>query len=106
MHWFERAICGSIGSPRKASMRRFRRSVTYANVMSTIAVFMALGGIGWAAATLPPNSVGTPQLKPNAVTSPKIKNNQVTGGDVKEATLAQVPKAANALRLGGALPAT
>jgi hypothetical protein len=97
-------------------MRRVSRHVTYANVMSTIAVFMAIGGIGWAAATLPPNSVGTPQLKKNAVTTAKIKNGQVTGGDagkdtftgadIKEATLAQVPKANNALKLGNALPAT
>lgn len=95
-------------------MRRLRQQLTYANVMSTIAVFMALGGVAWAAA-LAPNSVGTPQLKNNSVTSPKIKNSQVTGGDaknetftgadVKEATLGQVPKANNALRLGGALPA-
>ena len=96
-------------------MRRMRAHLTYANAMSTIAVFMALGGIGWAAATLPPNSVGTAQLKKNAVTSPKIKNSQVTsldakndsftGADVKEATLARVPQAGNAQKLGGALPA-
>jgi hypothetical protein len=97
-------------------MRRVRQHVTYANVMSTIAVFMAIGGVAWAATTLPPNSVGTPQLKANAVTSPKIKNSQVTsldakndsftGADIKEATLAKVRLAGNALKLGGALPAS
>jgi hypothetical protein len=100
-------------------MRRLRQHVTYANVMSTIAAFMAIGGVGWAAATLPKNSVGTPQIKNDAVTAGKIKRGHVTGGDakndtftgahIKEATLGQVPKAttaANALKLGGATPAT
>ncbi|HKP90239.1 MAG TPA: hypothetical protein VJT75_09720 [Thermoleophilaceae bacterium] len=86
-------------------MRELRDHLTYANAMSTIAVFLAIGGIGWAASTLPPKSVGTAQLKKNAVTSPKIQNSQVTGDDVKEATLAQVPTAGNAVKLGNALPA-
>lgn len=96
-------------------MRGLRPRLTYANVMSSIAVFMALGGVAWAATTLPPNSVGTPQLKKNAVTTAKIKNSNVTGGDakndtftgadVREATLAKVPTADNALKLGGAPPA-
>ena len=99
--------------------------LTYANVMSTIAAFMAISGVAWAAATLPNDSVGTPQLKANAVTSPKIKNGQVTsldakdnaftGVDINEAKLGKVPSATNAtnaatafnaLLLGGAGPAT
>jgi hypothetical protein len=96
-------------------MRRLRQHVTYANVMSSIAAFLAIGGVGWAAATLPKNSVGTPQLKTDAVTAAKIKKGHVTGLDakndtftgahIKEATLAKVPTAGNALKLGGALPA-
>jgi hypothetical protein len=88
---------------------------TYANVMSTIAVFMALGGVGWAAATLPANSVGTRQLKSKAVTSPKIKAkavngthikpDSINGAHVKEAQLGPVPNAANAAKLGNLGPA-
>jgi hypothetical protein len=101
-------------------MRGLRRHLTYANVMSSIAAFAALTGVAWAA-SLPKNSVGTPQLKNNAVTSGKIKNGQVSGGDAKdntftgkdinEAKLAQVPSAAsaasaaNADALAGAGPA-
>jgi hypothetical protein len=44
----------------------------YASVMSTVALFVALGGTGYAAVTLAPNSVGTRQLKNSAVTTRKI----------------------------------
>jgi hypothetical protein len=46
----------------------------YANVASTLALVVALGGTGYAAATLPAHSVGTRQLKDGAVTSKKVKN--------------------------------
>jgi hypothetical protein len=39
-------------------MRRLRAQLSYANVMSSIAVFLVLGGSVYAAATLPRNSVG------------------------------------------------
>lgn len=47
--------------------------LTYANVMATIAVFIALGGASYAATQLPKNSVGTKQLKNGAVSLKKIK---------------------------------
>jgi hypothetical protein len=68
-----------------------RRHLTYANVMSTIAVFVALGGVSYAAATLPRHSVGTRQLKDNAVTSPKVKNRTLLAKDFKKG---QLPKGA------------
>jgi len=52
--------------------------LTYANVMATIAVFIALGGASYAATRLPESSVGSKQLKNNAVISAKIKNGAVT----------------------------
>src|SRR4051795_11012763 len=39
------------------------RRLSYANVMSTIAVFVALGGASYAVVALPDNSVGTKQVK-------------------------------------------
>jgi hypothetical protein len=56
-----------------------RPRLTYANVMSTIAVFIALGGTSYAVAR---NSIGTAQLKNNAVTSAKIKNRTVATRDL------------------------
>jgi hypothetical protein len=82
--------------------------------MSSIAVFLVLGGAAVAATQLPKNSVGTKQLKKNsvtaaklkknavttaklkknAVTTAKIRNNAVTGQKANESTFGEVPSAA------------
>jgi hypothetical protein len=54
--------------------------------MSTIAVFVALGG-GAYAVTVPRNSVGTKQLKANAVTGAKVKNRSLLLSDFKRGQL-------------------
>jgi hypothetical protein len=51
---------------------RLRSKLTFANVMSVVAVFIALGGVGYAALKLPKNSVGTRQIKKKAVTPAKL----------------------------------
>lgn len=66
---------------------RFRGSLTYANVTSTLALFLALGGVSYAAVTLPRNSVGALQIRKNAVTRAKIKRDAVTGAKVKDGSL-------------------
>jgi hypothetical protein len=53
-------------------MHRLRRHLTYANVMATGAMFVALGGASYAAVALPRNSVGAKQLKAHAVTPSKL----------------------------------
>jgi hypothetical protein len=92
-----------------------RSRLTFANVVSLMALFVALSG-GAYALTIPKSSVGAKQLKKNAVTAPKIKknavtsakvrnrsltgadlkNDSVTGDDLVESTLATVPSAATA----------
>jgi hypothetical protein len=64
-----------------------RTRLTYANVMATIAVFIALGGASYAAFKLPKNSVGSRQLRKNSVTMAKIKKNAVNGTKVKDHSL-------------------
>lgn len=74
--------------------------------MSSIAVFLVLGGATAIAAGLAKNSVGPKQLKKNAVTAAKIKNNAVTaakiqngaitGAKVDVASLGTVPNATHA----------
>jgi hypothetical protein len=60
-------------------MKSVRRRLTYANVMSSIAVFLVVaGGSALAAGTLGKNTVGTKQLKNSAVTGAKIKKGAVT----------------------------
>jgi hypothetical protein len=66
-------------------LQQIRKRLTYANVMSSIAVFLVLGGAtAFAATQLGKNSVGAKQLKANAVTAAKIKKNAVTGAKIKK----------------------
>jgi hypothetical protein len=58
-----------------------RPRLTYANVVSTLCLFILLGGGAYAAVKIPRNSVGASQLKRNAVTSPKVKNGSLLAQD-------------------------
>jgi hypothetical protein len=76
--------------------------LSYANVMSSIAVFLVLGGgTAFAATKLAANSVGTKQLKRNAVTGAKVRNRSLTGADIKPGTLGTVASASSAASLVG-----
>ncbi len=88
-------------------MKHVLKRLTYANVMSSIAVFLVVaGGSALAATQLGKNSVGSKQLQKNAVTAAKIKNGSVTaakvkqgsltGSDINASTLGKVPSATNA----------
>ncbi len=58
--------------------------LSYANVISTIALFLALGGAtAFAVSQLPPKSVGAKALRPGAVTADKIRKNAVTAPKIK-----------------------
>jgi hypothetical protein len=63
-------------------MKRRLRGPSPALAISLIALFVALGGTGYAAIQLPKASVGAKQLKKNAVTSSKIKNRAVTAAKI------------------------
>ncbi len=73
-------------------MKRFRPRLTYANVISSVALFIALGGAA-VAAGLPRNSVGPRQLKRGAVTAHAIRAKAVRRGKI-------APKAVVAGKLG------
>jgi hypothetical protein len=53
-------------------LKTMRPHLTYSNVVSTLCLFLLLGGVAYAADQLAPNSVGTKQLKDGAVTLKKI----------------------------------
>lgn len=78
---------------------------TPAMAVACTALFMALGGVGYAAAT-----VGSSQLKNNSVQGKDIKNSTVQGKDIKNSTINEVdiaPATRNALKgQGGATGAT
>jgi len=63
------------------------RRPSYAEVVATMALFIALGGVSYAAIKIPNNSVGTKQLKQNAVTSKKVKNRSLLAADFKAGQL-------------------
>ena len=73
-------------------MKRFRPRLTYANVIASLALFVALGGSA-VAAGLAKNSVGPNQLKKGAVTGKAIRKQAVTAGKI-------APKAVVAGKLG------
>lgn len=82
-----------------------RSKLTYANVVATLALFIALGGASAFAATqLAKNSVGTKQLKANSVTGAKVKDGSLTGSDIDASTLGTVPSAIRAATAGSAAP--
>jgi hypothetical protein len=62
----------------------------YANVMSTLALFVALGGTGYAALKLPRNSVGAKQIRTGAVRSAEVKDHSLKAADF--AAVPQGPK--------------
>src|SRR3954462_15401859 len=54
-----------------------RRHLRYANVMATVAVFIALGGTSYAIAMLPRNSVGSKQIRSGAVGKTEIRRGAI-----------------------------
>jgi hypothetical protein len=92
--------------------RKLKGKLTYANLMASVAVFIALGGSAYAALRVPPNSVGTRQLKAASVTTGKLANEAITAAKVAEHSLTSqdlnlqalgtVPAAANATNAANA----
>jgi hypothetical protein len=73
-----------------------RRKLTYANVMATLAVFIALGGSSYAALTITGRDV-----KNSSLTYRDLKRDTLGGTRVKESRLGKVRRARNADRLNG-----
>jgi hypothetical protein len=71
-------------------MKRFiTRTPRYADVVATMALFLALGGGAYAAVNLPADSVGAKQIKRDAVSSKEVKDGSLIEQDFK---LGHVPK--------------
>ena len=76
-------------------------------IVAIIALIVSMGGTGYAAFTLPDNSVGTKQLKNGAVTAAKVKRHSLTGAQINLKKLGTVPAARDAgraLKAGTAAP--
>jgi hypothetical protein len=72
---------------------RLQSKLTYANVMATMAMFVALGGSSYAAIAITGKNV-----KNGSLTGKDIKRNSIGGKTIKESRLGTVP---NAQRLNG-----
>jgi hypothetical protein len=94
-------------------MPKIRPRFTYANVVATIALFVAVSGASAFATTqLAKNSVGSRQLKSksvttgkialNAVNGTKVANGSLTGADINLSQLGTVPSAVSAGSAGNA----
>jgi hypothetical protein len=79
-------------------MRKIRTHLTYANLVSTLALVLALGlGSAYAANQLAPKSVGAKQLRPGAVTADKIRKNAVTAPKIEALAVKQGKVASGAI---------
>jgi hypothetical protein len=89
-------------------LARLRAHLTYANVVATLALFLALGGASYAAVrvgsrSIVNNSVRTQDLRNNDIRGKDIRNRTIQGGDIltntlkgtqiRESTLSKVPDA-------------
>ena len=74
-------------------MKRLATHLTYANVVSTLCLFVLLGGGAWAATKIAKNSVGSKQIKDGQVKSRDVKDDSLTGADVNESKLTLPPGA-------------
>lgn len=94
-------------------MKRITPHLTYANVVATIALILALGGTAWAltvtgadvkdrsltgadiqSLSIPPrtlatNSITTAKIAPGAITSAKVADSSITSSDLNAALAAQ-----------------
>jgi hypothetical protein len=98
-------------------MGRLRHKLTYANVVSTIALFLALaGGSVYAASKIGAGSIRKGAIRSfhiknrqvrrqdiagGSINSRKVSNSSLTGKDIKESTLGLVPSAQDAHTVGG-----
>jgi hypothetical protein len=75
---------------------RLRGQLSYANVVATLALFVALGGSSYAALTITGKNV-----RDRSLTGKELKRNSLTGRQIREGRLGAVPRARNSARVGG-----
>jgi hypothetical protein len=72
----------------KSWLSRAKARLSFANVTAALALFVALGGTSYAAATLPFNSVGKGQIKPNAVGKSEAASNSIGTSELRNSGVA------------------
>jgi hypothetical protein len=78
-------------------MKTMRSKLSYANVTSSLCLFLLVaGGSAYAATQVAKDSVGNQQLKKNSVSTGKIRDGAVTGPKLDMSSLGTVPSATHA----------
>jgi hypothetical protein len=77
---------------------RLLQHLTYGNVVASLALFVALGGTGYAALALPRDSVGARELRPRSVGHRELARNAVRSDNVRNGSLMLDDFAATARR--------
>jgi hypothetical protein len=72
-----------------------RKHLSFANVTSMLALFIALGGSAYAAAQLPVNSVGKSQIRSSAVGKSEAARNAVGRSEVRSSAIGRSEIASN-----------
>src|SRR3954468_921128 len=68
-------------------LSRAAARLSYANVVATLALFIALGGTTYAATSLPRNSVGQAQIRTNSVGVSELRRSAVTSTEIRDRTI-------------------
>jgi hypothetical protein len=68
-------------SQSRSPLRHLRRRPSAAMGVAVVALFLAIGGVGYAATSIPNNSISNAMLKNNSVSNTKLRNNSV--GNIK-----------------------
>jgi hypothetical protein len=77
-------------------LHRLRRHLTFANVVSCLALFAALGGSAYAVVTIDGS-----ELRNRSVRGVKVARDTLGPREIRESRLGKVPRARNADRVGG-----
>ena len=72
-------------------LARFRARLTYSNVVSTLALFVALGGSAYAV-----GEITSRDIRNRSIKGGDLRLNTVTGKEIRESRLGTVPRALNA----------
>ncbi len=88
-------------SSGRVELKEQRFRLSYANVVSSLALFVALGGTAFAAGLIDGKkikrgSITGKQIKAKSIPGADLRPNSVRGKQVREATLGRVPRAARA----------
>lgn len=68
-------------------MNRLKKHLTVANVLSCMALFVALSGVAYAAGKIGTGAVRATNIAKEAVTNPKLKKQAVTSGKIKDGNI-------------------